>query len=230
MNAARLGNKYLADEEPWKVYKEDPERVKTVLYVAGQIVANLAVLAQPFLPKTASKLFGMLHVARQAWDVAGSRDILPAGHTLGEAELLFEKITDEQVDVQLQKLAEAKATNAAHAVKAEPAKSNISYDEFLKMDIRVGTIMEAEKVAKTKKLLKLKIDTGIDQRTVVSGIAEYFAPEDIVGKQVSILVNLEPREIKGITSQGMILMAEDADGRLDFVRPATDIKPGCTVR
>lgn len=230
MNAARLGNKYLADEEPWKIYKEDPERVKTILYVASQIVANLAVLAQPFLPKTAARLFSMLNIERVGWDKAGEANILPEGHVLGETQLLFEKITDEQVDFQLQKLATAKAKNAQDAAKAEPAKPNISYDDFLKMDIRVGTILEAEKVAKTKKLLKLKIDTGIDQRTVVSGIAEFFAPEEIVGKQVSILVNLEPREIKGITSQGMILMAEDADGRLDFVNPTTAIKPGSTVR
>lgn len=230
MNAARLGNKYLADEEPWKVFKEDPERVKTVLYVAGQIVANLAVLAQPFLPKSSDRLFAMLNLEKQEWEKAGRPDIIPAGHTLGEPTLLFEKITDEQVDFQLQKLADAKAQNALNQSTAEPAKANISYDDFLKMDVRIGTIIEAEKVAKTKKLLKLKIDTGIDQRTVVSGIAEFFAPEDIVGKQVSILVNLEPREIKGITSQGMILMAEDADGRLDFVNPTSTIKPGSTVR
>src|SRR5690606_37926796 len=230
MNAARLGNKYLADEEPWKIIKEDEARVKTILYVASQIVANLAVLAQPFLPKTSDKLFAMLQLEKQGWEKAGQATILPVGHVLGEAQLLFEKITDEAIDFQLKKLADAKAQNALNDAQAEPAKANISYDDFLKMDIRIGTILEAEKVAKTKKLLKLKIDTGIDQRTVVSGIAEFFSPEDIVGKQVSILVNLEPREIKGITSQGMILMAEDADGRLDFVNPTTAIKPGSTVR
>ncbi|WP_437920949.1 methionine--tRNA ligase [Sphingobacterium sp. LRF_L2] len=230
MNAARLGNKYLADEEPWKLFKEDPERVKTVLYVATQIVANLAVLAQPFLPKTAGKLFTMLGLEPQDWACAGSTSIVADGQVLGEAQLLFEKVTDEQVDFQLQKLKAAKTKNVLQNTQASPAKSNISYDDFLQMDIRVGTILEAEKVAKTKKLLKLKIDTGIDQRTVVSGIAEYFAPEDIVGKQVSILVNLEPREIKGITSQGMILMAEDADGRLDFVNPISNIKAGSTIR
>lgn len=174
MNAARLGNKYLADEEPWKVFKEDPERVKTVLYVAGQIVANLAVLAQPFLPKSSDRLFAMLNLEKQEWENAGRPDIIPTGHTLGESALLFEKITDEQVDFQLQKLADAKAHNALSQSTAEPAKANISYDDFLKMDVRIGTIIEAEKVAKTKKLLKLKIDTGIDQRTVVSGIAEFF--------------------------------------------------------
>lgn len=230
MNAARLGNKYLADQEPWKVIKTDEERVKTVLNVATQIVANLAILAQPFLPKTSTKLFEMLNLPQQDWDKAGKSDIIAIDAQLGEVQLLFEKITDEQVEGQLQKLAEAKASNALANTTVAPAKPNISFDDFMKLDIRIGTILEAEKVAKTKKLLKLKIDTGIDQRTVVSGIAEFFAPEDILGKQVSILVNLEPREIKGIQSQGMILMAEDADGRLDFVNPTSSIKPGCTVR
>ncbi len=230
INAARLGNKYLAEEEPWKVIKEDPERVKTVLNVAAEIVANLAILSQPFLPKTAMKLFEMLNLAPQAWQNAGRSDLLSEGHQLGAVQLLFDKITDEQVEAQLSKLAEAKANNAKVITPAAPAKANITFDDFVKLDIRVGTILEAEKVAKTKKLLKLKIDTGIDQRIVVSGIAEFFKPEDIVGKQVSILVNLEPREIKGIQSQGMILMAEDNDGRLDFVSPHTSIVSGSTVR
>jgi methionyl-tRNA synthetase len=230
MNVARLGNKYLADEEPWKVIKNDEERVKTVLNVATQIVANLAVLAQPFLPKTATKLFEMLDFSQVNWADAGKADLIADGHQLSEVQLLFEKITDEQVEFQLNKLAEAKIANAAANVKTEPAKANIAFEDFTKLDIRLGTILEAEKVAKTKKLLKIKIDTGIDQRTVVSGIAEFFSPEDIIGKQVSILVNLEPRDIKGITSQGMILMAEDADGRLDFVNPTSFIKPGSTIR
>ena len=230
MNAARLGNKYLADQEPWKVFKTDQERVKTVLNVATQIVANLAILSQPFLPKTSTKLFEMLNLSQQDWHNAGKSDIIATDAQLGEVQLLFEKITDEQVEGQLQKLANAKASNALANTTVVPAKPNISFDDFMKMDIRIGTILEAEKVVKTKKLLKLKIDTGIDQRTVVSGIAEFFAPEDIVGKQVSILVNLEPREIKGIQSQGMILMAEDAHGRLDFVNPTSGIKPGSTVR
>ena len=230
MNVARLGNKYLADEEPWKVIKTDEERVKTVLNVATQIVANLAVLAQPFLPKTATKLFEMLDFPSTNWANAGKADLIADDHQLSEVQLLFEKITDEQVEFQLNKLAEAKIANAAANVKTEPAKANIAFEDFTKLDIRVGTILEAEKVAKTKKLLKIKIDTGIDQRTVVSGIAEFFSPEEIIGKQVSILVNLEPRDIKGITSQGMILMAEDADGRLDFVNPISAIKPGSTIR
>ena len=230
MQAARLGNKYLAEQEPWKVYKEDPERVKTILYVSAQIVANLAVLAQPFLPKAAEKLASMIALNVVGWTQAGKADLLVEGHVLGESQLLFEKITDEQVAFQLQKLEEAKAQNAAAAATVEPAKENITFDDFMKMDIRIGTILAAEKVAKTKKLLKLTVDTGIDQRTVVSGIAEFFQPEAIVGKQVSILVNLEPRTIKGITSQGMILMAEDADGRLDFVNPTSSIKAGSGVR
>jgi len=230
MNVARLGNKYLADEEPWKIIKTDEERVKTILNVAAQIVANLAVLAQPFLPKTAIKLFEMLNFSQGNWNDAGSDALIQAGHQLGEVQLLFDKITDEQVDFQLNKLAEAKVKNLADNAKVAPAKENISFDDFVKMDIRVGTITAAEKVAKTKKLLKLTIDTGLDTRTVVSGIAEFFSPEEIVGRQVSILVNLEPREIKGIMSQGMILMAEDADGRLDFVKPDTAIKVGSTVR
>lgn len=230
MNAARLGNKYLADEEPWKLIKTDEERVKTVLNVATQIVANLAILAQPFLPKTATRLFEMLTLSTQEWDKAGTSDLIGDGHVLGEVQLLFDKITDEQVDFQLEKLAAAKANNAKAAAHVAPAKPNVSFDDFMKLDVRVGTILEAEKVAKTKKLLKLKIDTGIDQRVVVSGIAEFFTPEDIVGRQVSILVNLEPREIKGIQSQGMILMAEDGDGRLDFVNPQTSITNGSVVR
>jgi len=230
MNVARLGNKYLADEEPWKLIKTDEERVKTVLNIGLQIAANLAVLGQPFLPHTAAKLFDMLNFQERSWDAAGKPQLLANGHQLGEAQLLFEKITDEQIDAQLAKLVEAKADNAKAAATAEPAKSNISFDQFTPLDIRTGKILSAEKVAKTKKLLKMTIDTGIDQRTVVSGIAEFFDPEDIIGKQVSILVNLEPREIKGILSQGMILMAEDADGRLDFVVPQSTMKPGSIIR
>ncbi|SEN91786.1 methionyl-tRNA synthetase [bacterium A37T11] len=232
MNVARLGNKYLADEEPWKVIKTDEARVKTVLNIGLQIAANLTVLAQPFLPFTAEKLFTMLNLERSGWDNAGRPDLLPEGHQLGAVQLLFEKITDEQIDYQLDKLSLAKTKNAQAASKtpASPAKASISFDDFAAMDIRTGIILAAEKVAKTKKLLKLTIDTGIDQRTVVSGIAEYFEPETIVGRQVSILVNLEPRNIKGIESKGMILMAEDADGRLDFVTPQSKFKPGSTIR
>ncbi len=231
MNVARLGNKYLADAEPWKLIKTDEERVKTILNVSLQIAAHLAVMAQPFLPATAQKMFDMLHLDPQDWENLGTDTLLPEGHQLGEAQLLFEKITDDQVNAQLAKLALAKEVNEKkpEAPVAE-AKANINFEAFMKLDIRTGTILAAEKVAKTKKLLKLTIDTGIDQRTVVSGIAEFFSPEEIVDKQVAILVNLEPREIKGIVSQGMILMAEDANGRLEFVAPNTAIQPGSIVR
>lgn len=228
MNIARLGNKYLADEEPWKKIKEDEERVKTVLYVAGQITANLAVTAQPFLPRTSSKIFEMLAVKPLSWDHAGQKNILEDGHILNKSQMLFEKVSDEQVDFQLEKLAKAKELNNTSSIVEQ--KSNITFEEFQKMDIRIGTILEAEKVAKTKKLLKLKVDTGMDERTIVSGIAEFFKPEELLGKQVSVLVNLEGRKIKGIESQGMILMAEDTNGQLKFVSPTEQTVSGSVVR
>lgn len=230
MNLARLGNKYLADTEPWKLIKTDAARVETIMYVALQITANLAILMEPFLPFAAEKLRKMLNMEQVDWKLCGQKQILQAGHSIGQAELLFQKIEDSEIQAQLDKLQAFKKANEAAARTANPAKENISFDEFSKMDIRTGTIMEAEKVPKTKKLLKLKIDTGLDQRTVVSGIAEFFEPEAIVGRQVSILVNLAPRNIKGIESQGMILMAEDADGRLDFVAPQSPVKNGSEVR
>ena len=230
MNLARLGNKYLADTEPWKLIKTDAARVETIMYVALQITANLAILMEPFLPFAAEKLRKMLNMGQVDWKLCGQKQVLQTGHSIGQAELLFQKIEDSEIQAQLDKLQAFKKANEAAAWTANPAKENISFDEFSKMDIRTGTIMEAEKVAKTKKLLKLKIDTGLDQRTVVSGIAEFFEPEAIVGRQVSILVNLAPRNIKGIESQGMILMAEDADGRLDFVAPQSPVKNGSEVR
>lgn len=230
MNLARLGNKYLADTEPWKLIKTDAARVETIMYVALQITANLAILMEPFLPFAAEKLRKMLNMGQVDWKLCGQKQVLQAGHSIGQAELLFQKIEDSEIQAQLDKLQAFKKANEAAARTANPAKENISFDEFSKMDIRTGTIMEAEKVPKTKKLLKLKIDTGLDQRTVVSGIAEFFEPEAIVGRQVSILVNLAPRNIKGIESQGMILMAEDADGRLDFVAPQSPVKNGSEVR
>jgi methionyl-tRNA synthetase len=230
MNLARLGNKYLADAEPWKLIKTDEERVKTILNVGLQIASNLAILAQPFLPFSAQKLFNMLNLEVQDWDKAGTLNLLPLGHQLNEAALLFEKIEDSEIDAQIQKLMDSKILNEQAAMKAEEAKPNVSFEQFSAMDIRIGTILEAEKVAKTKKLLKLKIDTGLDQRTIVSGIAEYYEPEQIIGKQVSVLINLEPREIKGILSQGMILMSESLDGNLSFVTPSTLFPNGSTVR
>ncbi|GAB3535251.1 methionine--tRNA ligase [Pontibacter brevis] len=226
MNLARLGNKYLADTEPWKLIKTDAERVKTIMNIALQISASLNILMEPFLPTTATKLSNMLNKPVGKWAEAGAADLLQVGHTLGTPELLFEKVEDAAVDAQVQKLLDTKKANEIANAVVEPAKDNITFEEFSKMDIRIGTILEAEKVAKTKKLLKLKIDTGIDQRTVVSGIAEYYNPEDIIGQQVSILVNLAPRDIKGITSQGMILMAENADGSLAFVQPSKKIVNG----
>lgn len=232
MNLARLGNKYLADTEPWKVIKEDEQRVQTILNIGLQIAANLAILAEPFLPHSSSKLKLMLNLTLNNWNEAGSENILENNHQLGTASLLFDKIEDDVIEKQLQKLEASKKENAENDAinRVEAVKENISFDDFSKMDIRVGTILEAEKVAKTKKLLKLKIDTGIDVRTVVSGIAEYYEPEKIIGQQVSILVNLAPRDIKGITSQGMILMAENSDGSLAFVSPTGIITNGGSVK
>ncbi|WP_299759800.1 methionine--tRNA ligase [uncultured Pontibacter sp.] len=229
MNLARLGNKYLADTEPWKLIKTDAERVKTIMNIALQISGSLSILMEPFLPASATKLRAMLNMQQGQWADAGAADLMQPGHTIGKPELLFEKVEDAAVEAQVQKLLDTKKANEMANAVVEPAKEDITFEDFTKLDIRVGTILEAEKVAKTKKLLKLKVDTGIDQRTVVSGIAEFFKPEDIVGQQVSILVNLAPREIKGITSQGMILMAENADGSLAFVQPSKEIRNGGTV-
>jgi methionyl-tRNA synthetase len=230
MDMARLGNKYLADNEPWKVIKTDPARVGTVLNISLQITANLAIVAQPFLPFSASKIAEFIKLGTSLWKDAGRGDILEAGHLLGEASLLFEKIEDDAIDIQLQKLQQTKEKNQQAAPAVNPQKEDISYDDFSRMDIRIGTILEAVKVPKTKKLMQLKIDTGIDVRTVVSGIAEYFEPEEIIGKQICLLANLAPREIKGIRSQGMILLAEDASGKLIFVTPEEGMKPGAEVK
>ncbi len=229
MNLARLGNKYLTDNEPWKIFKTDRQRVETILNISLQITANLSIVAEPFLPFSAEKLLGMLNLKPLKWAVAGSANLLPEGHQLGKPAFLFEKIEDAEVEKQVQKLLDTKKANEA-AAPAAPQKEEITYDDFVKMDIRTGTILEAEKVPKTKKLLKLKIDTGIDQRTVVSGIAEYFKPEEIVGKQVSILVNLAPRKLRGIVSQGMILMAEDKNGKLIFVAPDEQVSNGSEIK
>ena len=212
MNFARIGNKYLADTEPWKVVKTDPERVNTILNIALQITANVAVAIEPFMPFSSEKILKMLAIDRPSWDALGSMSVIPAGHEIGEPELLFEKIEDEAIERQLAKLEASKAANAAAEAAQHVAeqKAEVSFDDFDKMDIRISTIIAAEKVAKTKKLLKLTVDTGIDRRTIVSGIAEYFKPEELVGRQVPVLVNLAPRELKGIRSEGMILMAEDA--------------------
>lgn len=230
MNVARLGNKYLADTEPWNTFKTDPERVKTIMNIAIQITAELAILSEPFLPHTSMKLKGFLNLENISWNMTGVGNIIKPEHQLNQASLLFDKIEDEHIERQIQKLLSTKKSNQLQNQSSEPQKDNISYEEFTKMDIRVGTILEAEKVAKTKKLMKLKIDTGVDIRTVVSGIAEFFEPADIIGKQVSILINLEPREIRGIESKGMILMAENPDGKLVFVSPLGSSSNGSTIK
>ncbi len=230
MNLARLGNKYLADTEPWKIWKSAPERVATILNISLQISAALTVLTEPFLPYSAERLRQFLNIGPIGWEKAGESDLLPAGHVIGAGGLLFEKVTDEQVEHQVNKLLATREQNSNGKKDLPPAKDNINYEQFSAMDIRTGTILSAEKVAKTKKLLKLTIDTGIDTRTVVSGIAECFEPEKIVGKKVSVLVNLEPRKIRGIDSQGMILMAEDTKGRLVFVSPEDEIGNGSVVK
>ncbi len=231
MNFARIGNKYLADTEPWKVIKSDPERVKTILNIALQITANTAIAIEPFMPFSAAKMLCMLAVEKFPWERLGGMDLIAAGHTIGTPELLFEKIEDDVIQRQLDKLAATKAANqAAEAAQhVEAQKDTIQFDDFQKMDIRVSTILSAEKVAKTKKLLKLTVDTGIDQRVIVSGIAEHFTPEELIGKQVLVLVNLAPRDLKGITSSGMILMAEDASGKLRLLQPDEKTNNGAIV-
>ena len=230
MNLARLGNKYLADTEPWKISKEEPQRVETILAISIQIAANLAILSEPFLPFTSKSLFEQLNLASSNWNTAGASNLIPAGHQLGAATLLFAKIEDEQMDAQLEKLKASKKENEQANHQMEAQKPLITFDDFSKNDIRVGTIIAAERVPKTKNLLKMTIDTGIDQRTVVSGIAAYYEPENIIGQQVTILVNLAPRDIKGITSEGMILMAENADGSLAFIAPTKAISNGGNVK
>ena len=226
MDVARLGNKYLADEEPWKTAKTDAERTKTVMYVALQIAAALATLSEPFLPFTSNKLKDILNLTSQdsteknSWnDISSKNALLPAGHQINKAELLFSKIEDEHIQKQLDKLEASKKANEAENAVVDPEKETVQFEDFTSMDLRVGTILEAEKMPKTKKLLVLKVDTGIDVRTIVSGIAESFKPEDIIGKQVTVLVNLAPRKLRGVESQGMILMTEDANGNLVFVNP-----------
>ena len=229
MNIARLGNKYLADTEPWKVVKTDPERVKTILNVALQIVANTMVAIEPFMPFSAEKLLRMLAVEKISWEMLGETNLIPAGHTIATPELLFEKIEDEVIERQVKKLQDTKAANEAANAAVEPQKESVTFEQFGKMDIRVSTVVAAEKVAKTKKLLKLTVDTGIDTRTIVSGIAEHYTPEELVGRQILVLVNLLPRELKGITSEGMILMSSDATGKLTLLAPTDKVPNGSQV-
>ncbi|MEG3655795.1 methionine--tRNA ligase [Arenibacter palladensis] len=226
MNLARLGNKYLADEEPWKVIKQDEERVKTIMFVALQIASALAVLSEPFLPFTAAKLKKILNISQSStegsleWkDISEKEVLLPAEHQINQAELLFSKVEDETIQAQLDKLEATKKENENMNKEVDPQKDTITFDDFTKLDMRVGTIIEAEKMPKAKKLLVLKVDTGLDIRTIVSGIAESFSPQDIIGKKVTVLVNLAPRALRGVDSEGMILMTENADGKLVFINP-----------
>jgi len=230
MDLARLGNKYLADEEPWKVVKTDPERVKTIINVCLQVTANLTIMLEPFLPFSMEKLRGFLNLNKLGWEKLGNTEILKAGHQVKKPELLFEKIDDKVIDAQLQKLMTIKKFNEMKEANINPSKVSISFDDFGKMDIRTATVLEAEKVPKTKKLLKLKVDTGIDVRTIVSGIAEYYEPEKLVGRQICILVNLEPKKLRGILSQGMILCSENSDGTLSIVAPDQKMNNGSEVK
>lgn len=230
MSLARLGNKYLAETEPWKLYPTDPLRVATILHVSLQITANLTILMDSFLPFTMKQLRGFLNIPEMPWSVIGSVDLIKAGHQMEKPGLLFEKVEDAQVEYQVNKLLETKKANEAKAAGLAPVKKGISYDDFSALDIRIATILEAEKVPKTQKLMKLKVDTGIDIRIVVSGIAEHFDPLAIIGKQITLLANLEPRMIKGIESKGMILLAEDNQGRLIFVTPEEAIQNGAVVK
>ncbi len=231
MNLARIGNRYITECEPWKVWKEDPKRVETILYVSLQLVANLAIAFEPFLPFSSRKLRSMLNLDSFEWESLGSTDLLKAGQQLAEPELLFEKIDDETIELQLKKLADTKAANEASSFKPQPVKDNVSFDDFEKLDIRVGTVTSCEKVKKSKKLLKFHIDDGTpDGRTILSGIAAYYEePSALVGKQVLFVANFEPRKMMGEESQGMILSAVDFDGSLSVVTTSKDIKPGCSV-
>ena len=230
MNLARLGNKYLADTEPWKVIKTDPERVKTIMYISLQITANLAILLEPFLPFSMEKLRGWLGIAGLQWDAAGRSDLLSPGHGISSGELLFSKIDDAEIEKQIQKLLDTKKANHNAKAPVLPQKEDVTFDEFTRMDIRTATILEADKVPKTTKLIKLKVDTGIDVRTIVSGIAEHFTAEELPGKNISVVVNLAPRTIRGIESKGMVLLAEDENGKLVFVTPETKISNGSPVK
>jgi len=229
MDLARLGNKYLAETEPWKLAKTDLTRVGTILNIALQIAANLSIVAEPFLPFSAGKLKVMLNFGKTVWSQAGAADLLPENHSLGVAILLFEKIEDEIIEIQVKKLFDTKKQMELASQPAVASKPEVSFDEFSKMDIRIGKILQAERVEKSKKLLKLQVDTGIDTRTVMSGIAEHFIPEQLIGKQVTILVNLAPRKIMGVESQGMILMASDKDGSLKLLSPDTEAAPGSVI-
>ena len=230
MNFARLGNKYLADTEPWKLAKTDMERVGTILNISLQLVANLAIAFDPFLPFSSEKLRKMLNMDTFEWSELGKDNLLPVGHQLNKPELLFEKIEDATIEAQVQKLLDTKKANEEANYKANPIRPNIEFDDFTKLDIRVGTILECQKVPKADKLLQFKIDDGLETRTIVSGIAKHYQPEELVGKQVCFIANLAPRKLKGIVSEGMILSAENNDGSLAVIMPGREVKPGSEVK
>ena len=229
MNLARLGNKYLADEEPWKVIKDNPERVKTQMFCALQVAGALAYLCEPFLPFTSQKMKSGLNLGNKNWYEVLNTPPIPTGHQINEMPLLFSKIEDDEIEAQIKKLENTKINNQKTNPNANPMKEQISFDDFTKIDLRTATILEAEKVEKADKLLKLKVDTGVDVRTVVSGIAESFSPEEIIGKQVMILLNLAPRKIRGIESQGMLLLTTKPDGKLSFVTPDEKVENGIEI-
>ncbi len=230
MNLARLGNKYLADSEPWKIAKTDMERTATILNIALQITANLSIVFEPFLPFSTVRLRTFLQVETLLWEQLGAFDLLSEGHTLGKAELLFEKIEDEVIEQQVQKLLDTKKANEESEYRAKPVKENILFDTFEQLDIRVGTVLECEKVPKADKLLRFMLDDGLQQRTILSGIAAYYPnPAELVGRQVCFIANLEPRKLRGILSEGMILSAENADGSLVLVQPTKEVAPGSQV-
>ena len=229
MNLARLGNKYLADEEPWKVIKDNPERVKTQMFCALQVAGALAYLCEPFLPFTSQKMKSGLNLENKNWYEVLNTPPIPTGHQINEMPLLFSKIEDDVIEAQIKKLENTKINNQKTNPNANPMKEQISFDDFTKIDLRTATILEAEKVEKADKLLKLKVDTGVDVRTVVSGIAESFSPEEIIGKQVMILLNLAPRKIRGIESQGMLLLTTKPDGKLSFVTPDEKVENGIEI-
>ena len=230
MNMARIGNKYLADTEPWKLAKTDMARVATILNISLQIVANLSIVMEPFLPFSAAKMLKQLGVEKMPWTKLGDMDLIPEGHEIGQAELLFEKIEDSVVEAQLAKLAATKQANEANEWKPAPIAETIDFSAFEKLDIRVGLVTDCQKVPKADKLLQFKIDDGLGGRTIVSGIAKYYKPEDLIGKRVLFIANLAPRKLKGIESQGMILSAEDFDGNLSVAIPSADVRPGCQVK
>ncbi|MEC7755454.1 methionine--tRNA ligase [Roseivirga sp. UBA1976] len=231
MDLARIGNKYLADTEPWKLIKTDEERVKSILNIALQLVANLAIVAEPFIPFSTAKLSDFLNLGQLDWSVAGSDDLLKAGHELKQPQLLFEKIEDKTIEEQIQKLENTKKQNQMEnkEVEVAPLKETIVFDDFMKLDLRVGTILEAKRVEKSNKLLQFLVDTGVDKRTILSGIAKHYSPEEMIGKQVTIVANLAPRPMMGTVSEGMILMAEDAEGNLRLIQPNENVNPGSTV-